>query len=128
MHRDEYTPQQRAALVTLWLLQHSEVATTDVADRLGITWHGAQYILGGLASVLPIYKDNGKWRLLEMEQNANIEEETFHIEPTQFRRFILSVLSRCTDVVENEDGTYTYTLEAQFPEPVLKIPHEIEGN
>lgn len=54
----DYTPQEKAALVT-WHLAHGEgMRTVDVAAMTGLTWRSAYDLMCRLSRVLPICQDN----------------------------------------------------------------------
>ena len=63
----DFTPQERAALVT-WRLAHGEgMQTRDVAELTGLTMVGAWYMMQRLARVIPIYQDErGVWAVCAM--------------------------------------------------------------
>lgn len=59
---DDYTAQERAALIT-WHLAHGErITTAEIASLTGLTWAGAWFLMRRLSRVLPIYQDDqGGW-------------------------------------------------------------------
>jgi DeoR/GlpR family transcriptional regulator of sugar metabolism len=65
MHRDEYTPQQRAALITKWLMRYGRVTEQQLIDGLGITGRVARRTLVQLSVVLPIRDNGNTWEILE---------------------------------------------------------------
>lgn len=65
MDNDDLTPQQRAALITKWLLQHGYITEQQIVDGLGVSERVARHTLVQLSIVLPIYDHNQVWRVLE---------------------------------------------------------------
>ena len=59
---EDYTPQEKAALVT-WHLAHGEgMRTVDVAAMVGIARQNAWAMMCRLSRVIPIYQDpDGFW-------------------------------------------------------------------
>lgn len=55
---------ERVGRVVNALMAEGEMLTTrEVADMIGITWHGAYYMLTILSRELAIYRDDaGRWR------------------------------------------------------------------
>lgn len=58
----EYTPQEKAAWVAWQLAVGEELTTHDLILRFNTTRQGAEYILNGLSRVVPIQKDEARWR------------------------------------------------------------------
>jgi hypothetical protein len=58
----DYTAQEKAALVS-WHLAHGEEMTTgEIASMTGLTWGGAWWLMARLSRVLPIYQnEKGVW-------------------------------------------------------------------
>ncbi len=55
---DELLAQQRAALLA-WAFAHgAQLTTRQVADKLGVTWMGAHFLLDKLSLVIPITRDD----------------------------------------------------------------------
>lgn len=61
----EYNAHQKAGLITLLLIGGSEMTTEGIAKVVGLTWDGAEYMMDMLSAVIPIVKENGKWRWME---------------------------------------------------------------
>jgi hypothetical protein len=63
------TPSERAALV-VWHLAHGDAfRTADAARMTGLSWDGADRLLGTLSRVIPIYQDDkGMWQVLAMRE------------------------------------------------------------
>jgi len=63
MSNNDFTSQERAALIA-WHLAHGEaMRTTDIAELAEITWDGASKLMNRLSRVLPIYRDDsGFWQ------------------------------------------------------------------
>ena len=58
----ELTGPARAALLGMWLREGQRLAPIEIADRLGLTRQGAEYLCDTLSGVLPIRKDaKGRW-------------------------------------------------------------------
>ena len=58
---EDYTPQERAALVA-WHLAHGEgMRTADVEALTGLTWEGARVLMCKLSRVIPIMQVRGEW-------------------------------------------------------------------
>ena len=56
--REDLVAQERAALLA-WAFAHGWQPTTrQVADKMGLTYHGAWFLLERLARVLPITRDD----------------------------------------------------------------------
>jgi hypothetical protein len=66
---DDYTAQERAALIA-WHLAHGEgITTAEIANMTGLTWAGAWYLMERLARVLPIYRDDrGYWQVCALKE------------------------------------------------------------
>lgn len=60
--RRDWNAHQKAGQVVAWLLSGAEMSTTEIADRTGMTWHGAIYMMERLSLTLPIAQIGGKWR------------------------------------------------------------------
>jgi hypothetical protein len=60
---NETTPQQRAALVTWWLVNGEGLRTQDVARITGLTCRGAYRLMESLSVVIPIYLDDHRWQV-----------------------------------------------------------------
>jgi hypothetical protein len=55
---EDYTPQEKAALVT-WHLAHGEgMRTVDVATLTGLSWRNAYALMCRLSRVIPICQDD----------------------------------------------------------------------
>jgi len=52
---------ERVCYLTQILLSGSEVATSDLAERAGVSQRTIQRDLAAISRVLPIYPDNGRW-------------------------------------------------------------------
>jgi hypothetical protein len=65
----EYTAQEKAALVS-WHLAHGEgMSTAEVATITGLTWGGAWHLMNRLSRVLPIYRDeSGVWAVCVLNE------------------------------------------------------------
>lgn len=63
--RQEYTGQQKAALVAILLKEGSKLTTAGVARLTKMTWEGAEKMCQMLSGVLPIVKQDGYWRWLD---------------------------------------------------------------
>lgn len=50
----ELSAIERAALAAWWLAREQQVTTRQIADKLGLSYAGAYYLLQGLCRVLPI--------------------------------------------------------------------------
>ena len=58
---EDYTPQEKAALVA-WHLAHGEgMRTADVEALTGLTWEGARVLMCKLSRVIPIMQVRGRW-------------------------------------------------------------------
>jgi hypothetical protein len=68
-NRNDRTPEERAALV-VWHLSHGDAFRTSEAARMtGLTWGGAERLLGAISRVIPIYQDDeGMWQVLSMRE------------------------------------------------------------
>jgi hypothetical protein len=68
-YTEDYTAQERAALVA-WHLAHGEVMTTaEVASVTGLSWAGAWHLMNRLSRVLPIYRDeSGVWAVCVLNE------------------------------------------------------------
>jgi hypothetical protein len=62
---DDYTPQERAALITFRLLAGDELTTMQIAERVGVSWHGASAMMERISRVVPVYREGCHWRKLE---------------------------------------------------------------
>lgn len=65
---EELTTQERAAAVTVWVLQNRDgIRTDEVAEKLGMTRGGVRKILHRISSIIPVYYDEGRrvWRLID---------------------------------------------------------------
>ena len=61
---NDYTPQEKAALVA-WHLAHGEgMRTADVQALTGLSWRGAYNLMCRLSRVLPICRGqyDGRWQ------------------------------------------------------------------
>ena len=59
---DDYTAQERAALITLEIFAGAELTTAEIAQRVGVTYQGARAMMDKISRVVPVYVDNGLWR------------------------------------------------------------------
>lgn len=57
----DYTAQERAALITFQLLEGAQMTTSEIAQRIGVTYHGARYMMEKVSRVVPVYEDGGRW-------------------------------------------------------------------
>lgn len=66
---DDYTAQERAALVA-WHLAHGEgMRTVDVVLLTGLSFRGARYLMCRLSRVIPIYQDeDGFWQVCSIKE------------------------------------------------------------
>lgn len=61
----EMTAHQRAAAVTLWLVQGNRLTTAEIGKLTHSTWGNAAYMMDRLTLVLPIDRDEeGRWFLI----------------------------------------------------------------
>lgn len=58
---NEHSAQQRAALVTMWLLTEGPLTVATVAARLYETKSSAWRLLNEIGGVLPVINDGGWW-------------------------------------------------------------------
>jgi len=56
------TPHEKAASVTWLIATGADFSTSDIAERLGMSWHGALYLMNGISRVIPITHERGRWR------------------------------------------------------------------
>lgn len=57
---------ERAALA-LWLLLQAPLTTQVLAQRLGLTYDGTRYLLNNISRSVPLYQDEGVWRILKID-------------------------------------------------------------
>ena len=71
MSDQDYSAQEKAALIA-WHLAHGEAMTTaEVASLTGLTWAGAWFLMSRLSRVLPIYRDDaGVWSVCALKELA----------------------------------------------------------
>lgn len=62
---DECTGQQRAGMVTAWLIDGEKMKTRHLARRFGITTQGAGKMMKNLSAKLPIVQEDGYWQWME---------------------------------------------------------------
>lgn len=58
---EEYTPSERAALLTMWLVCGWQPTTEEVACRLGVTRGSAWRMLSGLSRVIALAEVQRRW-------------------------------------------------------------------
>ncbi len=63
----EMNSHQRAALITLFLWQGSQLSTKDIARLCGMTTQGAGKMMAILSATLPIIVTDGLWGWMEKE-------------------------------------------------------------
>lgn len=63
---EKSTPTEKAAEVTYLIIQGQEMTTSDVAERFGTTWQGADKLMNKVSRRVPIYKDerDTRWKKL----------------------------------------------------------------
>lgn len=61
----EASAQQKAADITLHLLQGGEPTTAEVAQRYDTTWQGAYLMMCRISAVIPIIQEGGRWRMFD---------------------------------------------------------------
>jgi DNA-binding transcriptional regulator LsrR (DeoR family) len=57
---------ERAALA-LWLLMQAPLTTNMLAQRLGLTRHGTNYLLTNISRSVPVYYADGFWRICQTD-------------------------------------------------------------
>jgi hypothetical protein len=69
MSDQDYTAQEKAALVTWHLAHGEELTTAEIALMAGLTFQGAWFLMIRLARVLPIYRnDAGVWAVCVLRE------------------------------------------------------------
>jgi hypothetical protein len=58
----EYTPQERAAIITHKIDRGAALTTAEIAAYTGITVCGAWRMMDRISRVVPIVQDEGRWR------------------------------------------------------------------
>ena len=59
-----YVPQERAAVITYYLVMGEALTTKEIADITCLKRRGALYLMARLCRVLPIYLDDDyRWRV-----------------------------------------------------------------
>ena len=61
----ELTAQERAAMVTYDIIMGRQLTTLEIARRIGITNMGAWKLMQRVSRVVPVYQDEGRWRILD---------------------------------------------------------------
>jgi hypothetical protein len=65
---DDYTAQERAALVA-WHLAHGDgMRIIDVRLLTGLSYRGACHLMFRLSRVIPIYCDEGVWQVCALQE------------------------------------------------------------
>lgn len=63
----EYTPQEKAAIITEYLTLGQRLTTREIADMVGLTRQGAWSMMMRLSRVLGYNRDDeGKWFRIEV--------------------------------------------------------------
>jgi len=63
----DFTPQEKASSLTWRIASGQEFTVREVADNFGMTWHGANRLLGTISRVIPIAPNStGKWKRFDM--------------------------------------------------------------
>lgn len=60
----EYTTQERAALVTFEIVTGREMTTAEIAERIGTSRQSAWLLMQRVSRVVPVYQNNGRWQHL----------------------------------------------------------------
>ena len=58
----EWNAHQRAVKVKEWLDNGEKLSMTEIAERTGLTFNGAKYMMAALSLVMPITEVDGKWQ------------------------------------------------------------------
>lgn len=60
---NEYTAQERAALIALRLADGAEMTTREIAEETGLSPNAAWYMMQKISRVIPIYQNGtGAWK------------------------------------------------------------------
>lgn len=62
---ESFTPHEKAAAITWLIAGGAEFTTPEIAERLGVTFQGAHYLMHGISRVIPITQERGRWRRFE---------------------------------------------------------------
>lgn len=62
---EDYTAQERAALVAVEIWDGNCYTTQEIAERTGLTWHGAHHMMAKISRVLPLVQEQGRWKRFE---------------------------------------------------------------
>lgn len=63
MERMDSCTTERVAMVAWRLVHGGALTTAEAAQLAGIGYHGARAMLDKMSRVLPIFEDDGQWRL-----------------------------------------------------------------
>lgn len=67
--RQDWSSQQRAAWITLFLFKGSRLSNPDVARLCGMKRRGAQSMMETLSATLPIVQDEGgRWMWMQKDE------------------------------------------------------------
>lgn len=70
---EDMSPLERAAHVTMRLVQGEELTPRQIAREYGVSRQTAYCLLGRTSRVVPIYSERGVWRLLEVADLCPVE-------------------------------------------------------
>lgn len=70
MTQGDWNPQTRAASISQLLLTGKRMTTAEIAEHLGMSYHGARRLMVNLSLVLPITKIDGRWQRVSANVTA----------------------------------------------------------
>ena len=73
-------PTERAAIVTATLLAGRAMTVREVAEAVELTHSGAAKLLARISRVLPVYDEDGVWRI-----NSGEPDPYTHDDPAEIR-------------------------------------------
>ena len=77
---DSMIPTERAAIVTARLLAGRAMTVREVAEAVELTHSGAAKLLARISRVLPVYDEDGVWRI-----NSGEPDPFEHDDPAKIR-------------------------------------------
>jgi hypothetical protein len=62
---EDLVTTERVAVIVYALATDQRLTITDVAEKCGITYHGARLMMYKIARVLPLTEQDGDWFIIE---------------------------------------------------------------
>lgn len=58
-----YVPQERAAVITYYLMSGEVFTTREIAQLACMSMRGVRHIMDRISRVLPVYQDDDRWQM-----------------------------------------------------------------